>query len=63
MFLIHKRVAVVRKLNVLRLVVTFHISLTGTKLSLFGSSKNGFGFKQSDLDVCMTINGLETAEV
>uniref|UniRef100_A0A8C0MH35 CCHC-type domain-containing protein n=1 Tax=Canis lupus familiaris TaxID=9615 RepID=A0A8C0MH35_CANLF len=34
----------------------------GTKLSLFGSSKNGFGFKQSDLDVCMTINGLETAE-
>ncbi|XP_044942023.1 terminal uridylyltransferase 7 isoform X4 [Mustela putorius furo] len=33
-----------------------------TKLSLFGSSKNGFGFKQSDLDVCMTINGLETAE-
>ncbi|XP_055978510.1 terminal uridylyltransferase 7 isoform X2 [Sorex fumeus] len=34
----------------------------GTKLSLFGSSKNGFGFKQSDLDVCMTINGHETAE-
>ncbi|KAM6392196.1 terminal uridylyltransferase 7 isoform 1-T1 [Rhynochetos jubatus] len=34
----------------------------GTKLTLFGSSKNGFGFKQSDLDICMTINGLETAE-
>ncbi|XP_027730738.1 terminal uridylyltransferase 7 isoform X5 [Vombatus ursinus] len=34
----------------------------GTKLSLFGSSKNGFGFKQSDLDICMTIEGLETAE-
>ncbi|NXM56886.1 TUT7 uridylyltransferase, partial [Illadopsis cleaveri] len=34
----------------------------GTKLDLFGSSKNGFGFKQSDLDICMTINGLETAE-
>ncbi|XP_077004774.1 terminal uridylyltransferase 7 isoform X2 [Tamandua tetradactyla] len=34
----------------------------GTKLSLFGSSKNGFGFKQSDLDICMTINGFETAE-
>lgn len=32
-------------------------------MSLFGSSKNGFGFKQSDLDVCMTINGHETAEV
>lgn len=37
--------------------------LTGTKLDLFGSSKNGFGFKQSDLDICMTIDGLETAEV
>ncbi|XP_060618072.2 terminal uridylyltransferase 7 [Anolis sagrei] len=35
---------------------------TGTKLNLFGSSKNGFGFKQSDLDICMTIDGLETAE-
>ncbi|XP_072715493.1 terminal uridylyltransferase 7 isoform X1 [Ciconia boyciana] len=34
----------------------------GTKLNLFGSSKNGFGFKQSDLDICMTMNGLETAE-
>ncbi|XP_065517525.1 terminal uridylyltransferase 7 [Lathamus discolor] len=34
----------------------------GTKLSLFGSSKNGFGFKESDLDICMTIDGLETAE-
>ncbi|KAJ7335589.1 hypothetical protein JRQ81_013530 [Phrynocephalus forsythii] len=34
----------------------------GTQLNLFGSSKNGFGFKQSDLDICMTIEGLETAE-
>ncbi|NWU99289.1 TUT7 uridylyltransferase, partial [Upupa epops] len=34
----------------------------GTKLNLFGSSKNGFGFKQSDLDICMTTDGLETAE-
>ncbi|NXN94212.1 TUT7 uridylyltransferase, partial [Rhinopomastus cyanomelas] len=34
----------------------------GTKLDLFGSSKNGFGFKQSDLDICMTMDGLETAE-
>ncbi|XP_069736372.1 terminal uridylyltransferase 7 isoform X2 [Phaenicophaeus curvirostris] len=34
----------------------------GTRLNLFGSSKNGFGFKQSDLDICMTIDGLETAE-
>ncbi|XP_009866460.1 PREDICTED: terminal uridylyltransferase 7-like, partial [Apaloderma vittatum] len=34
----------------------------GTKLNLFGSSKNGLGFKQSDLDICMTFDGLETAE-
>ncbi|XP_068780593.1 terminal uridylyltransferase 7 isoform X2 [Struthio camelus] len=34
----------------------------GTKLNLFGSSKNGFGFKQSDLDICLTVDGLETAE-
>ncbi|NWS67359.1 TUT7 uridylyltransferase, partial [Crotophaga sulcirostris] len=34
----------------------------GTRLNLFGSSKNGFGFKQSDLDICMMIDGLETAE-
>uniref|UniRef100_A0A8C4YJE5 RNA uridylyltransferase n=1 Tax=Gopherus evgoodei TaxID=1825980 RepID=A0A8C4YJE5_9SAUR len=34
----------------------------GTRLNLFGSSKNGFGFKQSDLDICMTIDGLETSE-
>ncbi|KAM6188168.1 LOW QUALITY PROTEIN: terminal uridylyltransferase 7-like [Sarcoramphus papa] len=36
--------------------------LNRTKLNLFGSSKNGFGFKQSDLDMYMTIDGLETAE-
>ncbi|XP_069481819.1 terminal uridylyltransferase 7 isoform X2 [Ambystoma mexicanum] len=34
----------------------------GTTLSLFGSSKNGFGFKQSDLDICMRLDGHETAE-
>ncbi|XP_074851247.1 terminal uridylyltransferase 7 isoform X2 [Carettochelys insculpta] len=34
----------------------------GARLNLFGSSKNGFGFKQSDLDICMTVDGLETAE-
>ncbi|NWW81556.1 TUT7 uridylyltransferase, partial [Climacteris rufus] len=38
------------------------LDFPGTKLDLFGSSKNGFGFKQSDLDICMTIDGLETAE-
>ncbi|NXI97943.1 TUT7 uridylyltransferase, partial [Psophia crepitans] len=38
------------------------LDFPGTKLNLFGSSKNGFGFKQSDLDICMTVDGLETAE-
>lgn len=38
------------------------LEFPGTKLNLFGSSKNGFGFKQSDLDICMTMDGLETAE-
>ncbi|KAG8185192.1 hypothetical protein JTE90_025864 [Oedothorax gibbosus] len=28
----------------------------GAKLKLFGSSVNGFGFKKSDLDICMTFN-------
>ncbi|KAM9832244.1 terminal uridylyltransferase 4 [Neosynchiropus ocellatus] len=32
------------------------------KLCLFGSSKNGFGFHDSDLDICMTLEGHETAE-
>ncbi|KAK6305907.1 hypothetical protein J4Q44_G00228320, partial [Coregonus suidteri] len=36
---------------------------TGARLRLFGSSKNGFGFKQSDLDICMVLDGQETAEV
>ena len=35
----------------------------GAKLRLFGSSKNGFGFKQSDLDICMVLEGQETADV
>lgn len=33
------------------------------QLCLFGSSKNGFGFRDSDLDICMTLEGHETAEV
>lgn len=34
----------------------------GARLNLFGSSKNGFGFIESDLDICLTFDGLETAE-
>uniref|UniRef100_A0A8C9VK13 Terminal uridylyl transferase 4 n=1 Tax=Scleropages formosus TaxID=113540 RepID=A0A8C9VK13_SCLFO len=32
------------------------------RLCLFGSSKNGFGFRDSDLDICMTLEGHDTAE-
>ncbi|XP_046725009.1 terminal uridylyltransferase 4 isoform X2 [Silurus meridionalis] len=32
------------------------------QLCLFGSSKNGFGFRDSDLDICMTLEGHNTAE-
>ncbi|KAL7985082.1 hypothetical protein Chor_003652 [Crotalus horridus] len=32
------------------------------RLCLFGSSKNGFGFRDSDLDICMTLEGYENAE-
>ncbi|XP_054467123.1 terminal uridylyltransferase 7 isoform X2 [Anoplopoma fimbria] len=34
----------------------------GAQLQLFGSSKNGFGFRQSDLDICMVLEGQETME-
>ncbi|XP_068616839.1 terminal uridylyltransferase 7 [Brachionichthys hirsutus] len=33
---------------------------TGARLQLFGSSKNGFGFRQSDLDLCMVLEGQES---
>ncbi|XP_069128697.1 LOW QUALITY PROTEIN: terminal uridylyltransferase 7-like [Argopecten irradians] len=32
------------------------------ELQLFGSSHNGFGFKQSDLDLCLTFMGRPTGE-
>ncbi|KAG7481113.1 hypothetical protein MATL_G00063350 [Megalops atlanticus] len=38
------------------------VQFEGAKLRLFGSSKNGFGFKQSDLDICMVLEGRDTAE-
>uniref|UniRef100_A0A3P9NVC0 CCHC-type domain-containing protein n=1 Tax=Poecilia reticulata TaxID=8081 RepID=A0A3P9NVC0_POERE len=34
----------------------------GARLQLFGSSKNGFGFRQSDLDICMVLEGKETMD-
>lgn len=36
---------------------------TGARLQLFGSSKNGFGFRQSDLDICMVLEGQDTIDV
>ncbi|XP_078656960.1 terminal uridylyltransferase 7-like isoform X4 [Branchiostoma floridae x Branchiostoma belcheri] len=35
---------------------------SGSHLCLFGSSMNGFGFKGSDLDICMTLEGHETSD-
>lgn len=35
---------------------------TGAKLQLFGSSKNGFGFRQSDLDICMMLEGQDSID-
>lgn len=34
----------------------------GAKLQLFGSSKNGFGFRQSDLDICMMLEGQDNID-
>ncbi|XP_061906738.1 terminal uridylyltransferase 7 [Entelurus aequoreus] len=34
----------------------------GARLQLFGSSKNGFGFRQSDLDICMVRDGQDTID-
>ncbi|XP_033947738.1 terminal uridylyltransferase 7 isoform X2 [Pseudochaenichthys georgianus] len=34
----------------------------GARLQLFGSSKNGYGFRQSDLDICMVLEGQETMD-
>ncbi|XP_029367292.1 terminal uridylyltransferase 7 isoform X2 [Echeneis naucrates] len=34
----------------------------GARLQLFGSSKNGFGFRQSDLDICMVLEGQESID-
>ena len=33
------------------------------KLQLFGSSRNGFGFTKSDMDICLKFQQYENAEV
>ena len=35
----------------------YHFNAEGAQLELFGSSKNGFGVKSSDLDLCLKDNG------
>lgn len=58
-----------RRLSNLELLIELTCSSTvfilspGACLQLFGSSKNGFGFRQSDLDICMMLEGQETIDV
>lgn len=40
----------------------YHLHL-GARLFLFGSSKNGFGFRTSDIDICMTFDDVAKEEV
>lgn len=36
---------------------------SAARLEMFGSSNNGFGFRHSDLDLCMTFSDLPVPEV
>ncbi|XP_068726733.1 terminal uridylyltransferase 4-like isoform X2 [Montipora capricornis] len=40
-----------------------HEIFPDARLSLFGSSKNGFGFRNSDIDICMTLENHVREEV
>ncbi|KAM3610510.1 uncharacterized protein V6R79_004990 [Siganus canaliculatus] len=47
--------------NILQDLETFvRRQFAGARLQLFGSSKNGFGFRQSDLDICMVLEGQDS---
>ena len=39
------------------------LSFLGAKLTPYGSSLNGFGNANSDVDICMTVDGVENVEV
>ena len=41
----------------------FFFRFADAKLFLFGSSKNGFGFRNSDMDICMTLGNRTKEEV
>uniref|UniRef100_A0A667YX84 Terminal uridylyl transferase 4 n=1 Tax=Myripristis murdjan TaxID=586833 RepID=A0A667YX84_9TELE len=51
-----------RMYSSVQLRLLFRGLLKEAQLCLFGSSKNGFGFRDSDLDICMTLEGHDTAE-
>lgn len=44
-------------------IISAFILSPGARLQLFGSSKNGFGFRQSDLDICMVREGQDNIDV
>ncbi|XP_061585537.1 terminal uridylyltransferase 7 isoform X2 [Cololabis saira] len=52
----------VREHILLHLETFIRRQFPGARLQLFGSSKNGFGFRQSDLDICMVLEGQETID-
>ena len=41
----------------------YTILISDARLFLFGSSKNGFGFRNSDIDICMTLEGHVREEI
>jgi len=39
------------------------LNILGAKLKVFGSSCNGFGFRGSDLDICLTFADMSSLAV
>ncbi|XP_024131368.1 terminal uridylyltransferase 7 isoform X2 [Oryzias melastigma] len=52
----------IRELILQQLETFVRRQFAGAQLQLFGSSKNGFGFKKSDLDICMVLEGQESID-
>uniref|UniRef100_A0A8C7X1U5 CCHC-type domain-containing protein n=1 Tax=Oryzias sinensis TaxID=183150 RepID=A0A8C7X1U5_9TELE len=52
----------IRELILQQLEGFVRCQFAGARLQLFGSSKNGFGFRQSDLDICMVLEGKENID-
>uniref|UniRef100_A0A3P9JJT2 CCHC-type domain-containing protein n=1 Tax=Oryzias latipes TaxID=8090 RepID=A0A3P9JJT2_ORYLA len=52
----------IRELILQQLEAFVRCQFAGARLQLFGSSKNGFGFRQSDLDICMVLEGKENID-